>query len=363
MKVVHVTALVTQGAGSNLAIGGLGRFLEEIVPAQQRVGLDVETVEISQTALESVAQAIASNDWNSLKRIGRDIVGNTRADIFHLHDWYGAVVLDHLFQQGHRAIVATSHLPLRRGFTYRDSGLNWNAKSLLESRCLHAVKRVSAPSIYVKRFLVEEYGLAENRIDVIPHGVNCVDFKFDGSLQSVIGQPRLLAVGRITDQKGFELLVRTMPIILASEPTAKLTIVGDGGARESLARLIVDLELENTVTIKTGKTKFELVAEYGNASLLIIPSQFEPFGLVGLEAMACGCPVLAITPTGASEYLEPFELTSSYRIAELGKAILKRIHQLRLSVEPRQDVRLRAEQMPWEKAAEAYANLYSKVVQ
>lgn len=362
MKVAQITAFESQRVGSDRIYGGLGRFLEEIVVPMRAMGVDVITIDVNQAALVAATQAAIHKEWDKLADIGHEVIGNIQADIYHLHDWYGAVVLDHLFRQGHRAILSTSHLPLRRGFTYRDSGLSWNSKSVLESRCFNALRYVTAPSEYVKGFLVEEYGLSANRIPVIPHGVNTAHFKFDGLQQAYTSTVKLLAVGRITDQKGFELLVRAMPTILAEEPTAILAIVGDGGAKSALVNLISDLNLESYVEVKPSMERNTLAAEYSSATLLVVPSQFEPFGLVGLEAMACGCPVLAIAPTGAEEYLESFELTPHYQIAELGHAILNRLQELRSSANPRDDARVRGEKFSWERAAASYASLYKKVM-
>lgn len=361
MKVAQIAAFGGQCVESDRIYGGLGRFLEEIVVPMRAMEIDVMTIDVNQATLVAATQAAIDKEWDKLADIGHKVIGNIQADIYHLHDWYGAVVLDHLFQTGTRSIVATSHLPLRRGFTYRDSGLSWHSKSVLESRCFNAVKYVTAPSEYVKGFLVEEYGLAANRIPVIPHGVNTSNFAFDELLQADSRLVRLLAVGRITDQKGFELLVRAMPTILGNEPTATLTIVGDGGAKPALVNLISDLRLGSYVEVKPSMEKNALAVEYSGATLLVVPSQFEPFGLVGLEAMACGCPVLAIAPTGAAEYLESSELTPNYQIAELGHAIVHRLQELRRSANPRHDVSVRAEKFTWEKAAASYASLYKKL--
>lgn len=361
MRVIHVGAFGGRIDRVNHTLGGLDRFLKEIAIAQRKLGMKVETVDILQADLDIVAEVVANQDWNRLTAIGCELLKSVEGDVFHLHDWYGAVVLDHLFKTGKRSIVATSHLPLRRGFTYRDSGLSWNSKLILESRCFNALRYVTAPSDYVKGFLVEEYGLPASRIPVIPHGVNTANFTFDGLQQAHTSNVKLLAVGRTTDQKGFELLVRAMPTILVKESTVTLALVGDGGAKSGLVNLISDLELERYVEVKPSMEKNALAAEYSSATLLIVPSQFEPFGLVGLEAMACGCPVFAIAPTGASEYLESFELTPNYEIAELGHAILNRLQELRRRVNPRHEARVRAEEFTWEKSSASYASLYKKL--
>ena len=356
MRIVHITAARRAGQGSTF--GGLERFFEEIIPAQRALGLEVGVLEVAAEALSAAADAISRHDWIGVSEIGCDLLGTANADIFHLHDWYGSIAFEHLYRRGCRALVVSSHLPLRRGFTYRDTGLGWQAKSIIENRCLQAAPVITAPSNYAKRFLIEEYGLSGDRLNVVPHGVDCSTFSPCGG-PFIAEPPRLLAVGRLTEQKGFELLIRAFPLVLTTEPAARLTIVGDGGRRAALSRMIADLNLAGIVTILDAKSKPELARIFSDTTLLIIPSQFEPFGLVGLEAMACGCPVLAIAPTGASEYLESEELTNSYSIARLAQAICRRIQALRQQQGPRSLVRLRAREWSWERAASAYRDLYS----
>ncbi len=210
-------------------------------------------------------------------------------------------------------------------------------------------------------FLADEYGLSPQRITVVPHGVDCAAFH---PLVEHVGNDtdHLLAVGRLTEQKGFELLIRSLPSVIATRPTTRLTIVGDGGRRESLEQLVVDLGLSNVVTLSGVKTKAQLPRYFSQAALLVIPSQFEPFGLVGLEAMACGCPVIAIAPTGASEYLEPCELTTNYSPSELGSTLSNQLGIVQKRTGLRDAVRARAERRTWEKAADAYRRLYLELM-
>ena len=279
-----------------------------------------------------------------------------QADVFHFHDWYGGVALESLFRSGHRGIVFTSHLPLRRGFTYRDAGMTWNQKYLLEDRSIRAARMVTAPSAYVQRFLIDEYGLPEDRTEVVPHGVDLANFAPQSLAPT--GGVRLLSVGRMTEQKGFGLLVRAFPRILASEPDASLTLIGDGGQRDSLACLIDRLDLNSAVKLLPTQSKTELAMAYAQADLLVMPSQFEPFGLVGLEAMACGCPVHALRPSGAQEYLLAGEMSDSYSPPRLAQAIIQRIQGLRQANGVAGSIRLRAEAFTWERAARSYERIY-----
>ncbi|HTV32185.1 MAG TPA: glycosyltransferase family 4 protein [Methylocella sp.] len=359
MRVVHVTAARRPGFDHGVVLGGLERFLQELIPAEQALGLDVGVLEISLEALAASSDAVSQYDWGKVSAIGREVLGTFRADVFHFHDWYGGVVLEFLYRQGIRSLVVSSHLPLRRGFTYRDVGLSWEAKSLVENRCLQAAPYITVPSSYAKHFLINEYGLFAERISVIQHGVNGSTF-YPRRRSFAEEAPRLIAVGRFTDQKGFELLVRAFKLILSVEPDARLTIVGHGEKRDGLCHLINDLNLNKSVAVLDGKSKIELASLYSDSTLLIIPSQFEPFGLVGLEAMACGCPVLAIAPTGASEYLTAEELTNAYSIRQLAEAICSRILVLREQTASRHLVQLRTKEWTWQRAAIAYRELYNR---
>lgn len=358
MRVIHVTAFKQFDAKSGLAFGGLQRVLHELIPAQRRLGLDVDAVDMTQDALADVDDAVSRRDWATLGGVGHRVLGKASADVFHFHDWYGAAALEHLYRQGHRALVVTSHLPLRRGFTYRDSGVSWQNKSVLEDRCLRAARIITAPSNYTRLFLADEYGVSSDRLKIIPHGVDSTIFCIDPSCRHEDRQ--LLAVGRMTEQKGFELLVRAMPFVLAAHPGIRLSIIGDGARRDCLQRLIADRDLADKIRILDARSKEELVSHFANATLLVMPSQFEPFGLVGLEAMACGCPVLAVEPTGASEYLEPQELTTAYSPHRLGEAVNRRLDELRQYGASRETIRCRAKDWTWENAARRYQKVYSE---
>lgn len=360
MKVTHLTGIEPSESQTVGSVGGLHRFIEELVNAQKS-HLSAEILPFPADTKIVPSGNVVPLDWNAVADVGRALIGAANADIFHAHDWYGAVALEHLYRCGHRALVMTVHLPIRRGFTYRDTGLHWQVKALLEHRALQLATRVTAPSEYVMRFLIEEYGLPPNRIAVVPHGVNCETFYPLGK-HKLNGPPRVLAVGRLTEQKGFELLVRAFPVILADEPGASLTIVGDGGRRSTLERLIVRLRLEKVVTLVGTASKRQLLEHFDYASLVVMPSQFEPFGLVGLEAMACGCPVLAVAPTGATEYLEDWEVSTAYSPPRLGRAIIEHLRRLRAGTVSRSAVRSRAEAWTWNRAVTAYKNIYDELV-
>ena len=125
------------------------------------------------------------------------------------------------------------------------------------------------------------------------------------------GEPRdwrgsLLYAGRLTAAKGVDVAVRA----LASAPAARLLIVGDGSPEHvgELASLAASLGVADRVERRPAVPPAELASLYRDADAVLFPARWqEPFGLVPLEAMACGVPVVATGTGGSAEYLLPEE--------------------------------------------------------
>src|SRR5258706_13543270 len=118
MRVTHIAGPQQADVSVALPSGGLERFLEELVPAQERLGLRTDIRRVPISALQAATDAITRRDWKEVGKVGATTFGDIEADVIHVHDWHGATALEHLYRRGHRAFVMTSHLPLRRGFTY-----------------------------------------------------------------------------------------------------------------------------------------------------------------------------------------------------------------------------------------------------
>jgi glycosyltransferase involved in cell wall biosynthesis len=113
----------------------------------------------------------------------------------------------------------------------------------------------------------------------------------------------VLAVGRLVPEKGFDLLLEAWATVIRSHPAWRLVIVGEGVARQTLELQRQRLGLEQTVALPGASANVE--AFYRNASIFCLSSRFEGFGLVLLEAMAFGLPVLSTDcETGPREIIE-----------------------------------------------------------
>ncbi|MFC3492390.1 glycosyltransferase family 4 protein [Glycomyces rhizosphaerae] len=107
---------------------------------------------------------------------------------------------------------------------------------------------------------------------------------------STLTEPVIMTAGRMTGMKGFDILIHAFALVADEFPEWKVKIFGRGRDRKKLEELIKEHGLEGRVEMPGPVTPLD--AEWGKASIAAIPSRFEPFGLVIVEAMAAGLPVV-----------------------------------------------------------------------
>ncbi|WP_156688597.1 glycosyltransferase [Mycobacterium sp. Marseille-P9652] len=151
-------------------------------------------------------------------------------------------------------------------------------------------------------FELVRMGRARSRTSVVPCGVDTDAFTPDGPVAPRGERTRIVSVGRLVPRKGFETLIRALPRV----PEAELLIVG-GPRRAALARdgeaqhlhaLAAELGVSDRVRLLGGITRAEMPAVLRSADVVACTPWYEPFGIVPLEAMACGVPVVATAVGG-----------------------------------------------------------------
>lgn len=161
--------------------------------------------------------------------------------------------------------------------------------------CNHC-DRVIAPTADVER-LLRSYGV-DKTIDIIPTGIDLAAFAGDGKVPRAIsalqGHPILLSVGRLAKEKNLDFLVDAFADLLTRLPDARLVFVGDGPYRSELEHRCTDLGCRELVTFVGDLPQAQLGAYYANADCFVFSSKTETQGLVLLEAMAHGLPVIAV---------------------------------------------------------------------
>jgi glycosyltransferase involved in cell wall biosynthesis len=120
----------------------------------------------------------------------------------------------------------------------------------------------------------------------------------------------LVAVGRLVSDKGFDILVEAMARLAGEGLRPKLSIIGDGPEREALRRLVKELGLAAQVAFLGAMNGPALAEALNRHRLAVVPSRWkEPFGIVALEAIACGCAVVGSRDGGLSDAIGPCGIT------------------------------------------------------
>ena len=167
----------------------------------------------------------------------------------------------------------------------------------LAKHCHHII----APTAREKEELIRHYGASPAKISVVPCGVNLELFqpveKQTAKQQLNLAEDKIiLFVGRIEPLKGIEQLLKAMPY-LQNRPGPRLLIIGGDEYSqheiEKLQKLSAELHIEDSVTFSGLIKQEQLPYFYSAADACVIPSYYESFGLVALEALACGTPVVA----------------------------------------------------------------------
>ncbi len=238
-----------------------------------------------------------------------EILREERFDVIHAHDWLVGRAAVHLKTRYNLSLVTTIHATeIGRGGLV-DSEYRKKVH-VVERRLAEASERVICCSDYMVNHLQNTLGVPTDRIHVIHNGVDASRFR-DGKPSEEIrlnghrdAGKTVLFVGRLVKEKGVSTLLEAFEDMSSNGTDARLVIAGDGPMRESLAGEAVRLGLDGNVEFKGFVDDATLVSLYKTSDVLVVPSLYEPFGMVALEGMAAGTPVVVSDVGGLSEVVE-----------------------------------------------------------
>lgn len=171
-------------------------------------------------------------------------------------------------------------------------------------KCQHII----IPSESMRSVLVNEYGLVD-KFTVIPTGIDLTPYKKADGTAIRAGwnwndDKVIISAGRLAEEKNWVTLLEAFARAQKAQPNIRLVLLGDGPQAHALQRLAGELEISERVTF-VGKVPFEEVPNYLKAAdLFAFASITETQGLVTLEAMAAGLPVVAVDASGTRDILE-----------------------------------------------------------
>jgi glycogen(starch) synthase len=228
-------------------------------------------------------------------------------DLIHGHDWLvgraSAVLADKLGVPYVTTIHATEH-GRHQGWVSKPPQSHIHA---VERRMAHRADAVIVCSYYMRGHVADIFDIDERRLAVIPNGVDPSELRPSGDLQSLRAEfaaphERLvLLVGRLVYEKGFQLALDALPEVIERVGNVRFLVAGSGTYEAELKAQAQRLGLDGHGTFLGWIGDDVLHSLYRIADLCVVPSIYEPFGLVALEAMASGCPCIVADTGGLRE--------------------------------------------------------------
>jgi glycosyltransferase involved in cell wall biosynthesis len=326
--------LVTSWEYPPYVVGGLGRHVADLLPALARRGLEIHLVTPRRDGdlppyqhtnglhihradvpaghyadIYEESEAICA----ALRQVGAGIIErHAPIDLIHNHDWLTAAAAIALKHQFKVPLVATIHATERgRGRGELGSAMARRINDA-EWRLAYEAWRVIGCAHYMAREIASYLNTPANKIDVVPNGVDVTPFvaleaEDLSAFRARYALPQeklVVSVGRLVDEKGMQVLVRSAPAVLAAVPEAKLVIAGKGPQADYLAGLVDELGLPGKVLLAGFISDEDRNRLYKAAQCAVFPSLYEPFGIVALEAMAARVPVVVSEVGGLAEIVQ-----------------------------------------------------------
>jgi len=251
-----------------------------------------------------------------------------------------------------------------------------------EEEVMRAAGRILAPTPSEARHIVELYGADPDRIRVVPSGVDLdvfVPVPKDEAKRAVglEGRRVLLFVGRVQPFKGPDLAIRSLADAVRAAPDAAsrahlVVIGGASGSSEAyggdglgfLRRLARRLRVADRVEFVPAQPQGRLATFYAAADAVLVPSRSEAFGLVALEAQACGTPVIAAAQGGLRDVLVDGEtgfLVSGHDPTVWAERVVDILGDPRRADSLGRAARRHAERFSWDRTANSVAAVYSEL--
>lgn len=231
-------------------------------------------------------------------------------DVFHAHDWLTVeAMLEAQRRYGIPGVLTMHSTEYGRCGNDFHGGASDRIREIEQLGVSHA-DGVIAVSRTLCRELSWIYGAADERVRVIYNGVSPSAFggHYDPAhlrqqLEIDASDPIVLFVGRMTCQKGPDLLLRAVPSVLTDHKNAKFLFVGEGDLRWGMEEEAREMGVSSACRFLGYKSGVELTKLYHLCDAVAVPSRNEPFGIVILEAWSAGKPVVATVNGGPSEFV------------------------------------------------------------
>jgi glycogen(starch) synthase len=238
---------------------------------------------------------------------GETLAEESTYDLVHGHDWLVAPAAAALAERLGVPYVTTIHATehgRHQGWVQDHPQSHIHAT---ERWMAHRAEAVIVCSYYMRDHVADIFEIDERRVAVIPNGIDPNELQPAGDLRAMrrqFAEPHeklVLLVGRLVYEKGFQLALDALPGVIEQVENVRFLVAGSGTHEEELKAQAERLGLSRYGSFLGWIGDDVLHSLYRIADLCVVPSIYEPFGLVALEAMASGCPCIVADTGGLRE--------------------------------------------------------------
>ena len=327
MRVLHVSWEYPP-----IVYGGLGRHVQALTCAQAERGDEVTVLtqapgsEASIEIVDGVRVIRAPHDppevplaedtllaWVLGMQTGMIRRGANAGpiDVVHAHDWvtaHAGIALRAIL--GARALVATVHATEAGRHQGWLPGPLSDAIHSIEHWLVHESDRVIACSAHMRREVEQLFAVPGDRVSVIANGIDLQRWRATPERTARAREahgsdgPLVVFVGRLEWEKGAHTLIEALPRLRRRIPGLRAVIAGRGGHADALREQVRARRLGRAVDFVGWLPEAELHGLVAAADVLVVPSLYEPFGLVALEGAALGTPLVVARTGGLAEFVE-----------------------------------------------------------
>ncbi len=252
-----------------------------------------------------------------------EILDSNRFDLIHAHDWMvgrAALKLKILYKLPLVTTIHSTEIGRAEAVAAKSRMIQQDYQKVItniEQRLLNYSDRVISCSNYMSGHIKRTFNIPANKINLIPNGVDCLRFNPSTNIREQImksfrrrysipersvNSKIILFVGRLVQEKGVHVLITAFEKLTHNKKISlNLIVVGEGPLRQRLMRKVEGLGLKKHVHFLGFVDDTTLISLYSSADIFVVPSLYEPFGIVALEAMSSRTPVVVSNVGGLAE--------------------------------------------------------------
>ncbi len=322
-----------------MVFGGLGRHVHAVAEAQANLGLDVTVVSLradprvdgTSTGYRSLPEAreringvdvirvepaaisggltpsnlllFVASMQEAMFAVADELFCTNNINIIHGHDWLVGATVTSVAAQAGVPLVCTVHateMGRHQGWLPTATSTRIHED---EIRLVSAANEVIVCSQHMRDEVVGNLSGDADHIRVIANGIHVEQWP-SAPLTPPEDKPVLVYCGRLEYEKGVQYLIAALPALQRTYPGLSLVVAGKGDYRNALERITAEHGLSDVVTFTGWLPEAELQMLMKQASAAVVPSLYEPFGVVALEAAATGVPLVVANTGGLAEFVK-----------------------------------------------------------